>query len=200
VTKRLAVAATSVFALALAASPAYAADGASPVTFWSGQGAQSHWQNHKGDSPNDTDTQDIELATTDRFSWYGYAGFSVANLDPTRVEDFGPSTFEVKSDYTGGSLGSPRLVVQFSDGGSADLRPLQNNEDWQTVGDGAEWDNHGGTCDFGYEETWAQVRDCHLGENVTGVFMVADAYGHTHWIDNLDTAAVTFDGAPGNGN
>jgi hypothetical protein len=189
------LAAISVLALALMAAPAYAAP-SEKLSFWSGPGAHAGWQGDKADSPSDDNIQDIEFDTT---ATGGYAGLSVRLEEGTPTSAYGPSSFDVKSDYIGASLGSPRLVVFFSDGGYAELRPLENNTSWQTVED-PNWDNHGVPCDFGYEETWAQVVSCHPNTTVTRVIMVADPYGHTHWIDNLHTAGNTWDSAQGNGN
>jgi hypothetical protein len=195
--KRLAL--PSILALALAAAPASADSGSAPakLDFWSGgKGAQAHWQNDPADSTADDNTQDIEIVTT---ADGGYAGFEVRHVEGTPTAAYPSSSFEVKSDYNGPSFGSPRLVVRFSDGGSATLRPNgDNTTSWQTVGDG-NWDNSGGTCGFLYQTNWSTVQGCHAGTTVTSVFMVADPYGHTHWIDNLNTAGVVFSDARANG-
>lgn len=185
---RLAISALSVLAFAIAVPASFADKGQAPakLSFFSGgHGAHAHWQKK---------ARVIEIATTTE----GYAGVDVKHVEGTPTEEYPGSSFDVKSDFDGASLGSPRLVVRFSDGGRAELRPLANSTSWETVGDG-NWDNNGGTCGFVYQTNWANVQSCHVGTTVTSVFMVADPYGHTHWIDNLDTAGRLFSGPKDNG-
>jgi hypothetical protein len=89
-------------------------------------------------------------------------------------------------------------VIRFSDGGRAELRPLMNTTSWQQVAD-PNWDNNGGTCGFQFQTTWQNVQSCHAGTFVVDVRMVADPYGFTHWIDNLNTAGKVFNEAADNG-
>jgi hypothetical protein len=167
------------------------------VSFFSGGGgANAHWQHDPADSPNDEDQQDIEINTTTDPN--GFAGVDVHHVFGTPTASYPNSSFEVKSNFTGPSLGSPRLVILFSDGGRAELRPLTNTTSWQTVSD-PNWDNNGGTCGFLFQTTWNTIQGCHAGTTVTDVFLVADPYGHTHWIDNLNTAGKNWSRAADNG-
>jgi hypothetical protein len=209
--KRLLSLAFSVALLtALAAAPAYAQNGkcqtgdpkqdrggAPPKLSFctSGGDAEAHWQHDPADSPNDDNMQDIELVTTTS----DHARIDVMHVFGTPVEEYPNSSYEVKSSMVGPSLGSPRLVIQFSDGGDASLRPLINTTSWQEVSD-PNWDNRGGTCGFRFQTTWQDIQQCHAGQTVVGVFLTTDPYGFTHWIDNLDTAGKVWNEAADNGN
>ena len=159
-------------------------------------GGSAHWQHDEADSPNDDNLQDIELVTT---APAGFARIDVMHVFGTPTEEYPSSSYEVKSDTAGPSLGSPRLVVNFSDGGSGHLRPLMNSTEWEAVTDG-NWDNNGGECGYVFQTTWQEVQDCHPGTYVTSVHWVADPYGFTHWFDNLNTAGRTWNDAQDNGN
>jgi hypothetical protein len=118
---------------------------------------------------------------------------------PTSPEALTSIAFSYKPDTTGAGGGSPRLVIQFSDGGSADLRPLNWTAGvWELV-DGLApsantgWDNYGGSCGFLYNTTWAGVLACHVGTSITGIFLVNDS-GWLH-----DPEQVILDGANING-
>jgi len=168
------------------------------VSFFSGgQGANAHWQHDAADSPSDDNQQDIEINTT---APDGFAGVDVHHVYGTPTASYPDSSFDVKSDAasSGVSLGSPRLVVRFSDGGNASLRPLTNTTSWQTVA-GNNWDNNQGGCGFLFQATWNAIQACHPGTFVTDVFLVADPYDRTHWIDNLNTAGKTWSQAADNG-
>jgi hypothetical protein len=159
-------------------------------------GGSAHWQHDENDSPNDDNLQDIEMVTT---APAGFARIDVMHVFGTPTAEYPNSSYEVKSNTMGPSLGSPRLVVNFSDGGSGHLRPLTNTTSWQAVTDG-NWDNNGGTCGFVFQTTWQNVQSCHAGTFVTSVHWVADPYGFTHWFDNLNTAGRVWDEAQDNGN
>jgi hypothetical protein len=207
VTKRFfSLLAVSLFAMAVVGATAQASSdkgNAGPtLSFYSGgAGANAHWQNDRADSADDDNKQDIEIRTTTAPN--GYAGVNVHHVYGTPTEDYPNSRFEVKSNVPapGGvsSLGSPRLVIQFSDGGRAELRPLFLFPDWRPVSD-PDWDNNGGTCGFRYETTWNEVQACHAGTFVTDVYIATDPYGLTYWIDNLTTAGKNWSQAADNGN
>ncbi len=62
-------------------------------------------------------------------------------------------SFDFMADQTGAGGGSPRLVVVFSDGGNAALRPLAWTANTWTTEDGmtsSDWDNNTGGCGFLY--------------------------------------------------
>jgi hypothetical protein len=203
--KRLA--SSVVLAMALAMAMAVSAQAASDtgnapptLSFYSGGGgANAHWQNDPNDSPNDDNTQDIEINTS--VAPNGFAGVTVHHVAGIPTEAYPNSSFEVKSNVPAPSvpsLGSPRLVVRFSDGGRAELRPLNNTPEWQEVAD-PNWDDNGGTCGFQFQTSWNNVQACHAGTVVTDVFIATDPYGFTYWIDNLNTAGKVFNEAADNG-
>jgi hypothetical protein len=203
--KRLAVSVVlaMAFAMAMAVSAQAASDtGNAPPTlsFYSGgSGANAHWQNDPNDSPNDDNTQDIEINTTTLPN--GFAGVLVHHVAGTPTAAYPNSSFEVKSNVPAPntpSLGSPRLVVQFSDGGRGELRPLFNSPQWEQVSD-PNWDNNGGTCGYQFQRSWQDIQACHPGTVVTDVYIATDPYGFTYWIDNLTTAGKTWNEAADNG-
>lgn len=168
--------------------------------FSGGGGAHANWYQDPNDS--DGDGRDIQIVTTTS----GYAGINVHHVYGWPTATYPNSSFDVKSNVPapGGvsSLGSPRLVVQFSDGGDASLRPLALYPSWQTVTD-PNWDNRGGSCPMGvgpYEDTWQQIQSCHAGTFVTNVYLTTDPYGLTYWIDRLNTAGRTWSQPSDNGN
>jgi hypothetical protein len=69
---------------------------------------------------------------------------------------------------------------------------------WQLVED-PNWDNNAGGCGFLFQTTWANIQSCHPATFITDVYMIADPYGHTHWIDELNTDGRVFTTAAGNG-
>jgi hypothetical protein len=203
------LASVAVLVPAFAAAPGYAQDdgdctqpktdnGNAPakLSFCGTGGGQAHWQHDPADSPNDDNLQDIEIVTT---ATGGFGRIDVMHVFGTPVEEYPNSSYEVKSDVAGPSLGSPRLVIEFSDGGDASLRPLTNTTDWQLVED-PNWDNRGGTCGFLFQTDWQTIQGCHAGAVVTAAYLIADPYGFTHWIDNLETAGRLWNEAQDNGN
>lgn len=188
--------------VAAAAVFAAAAFAVAPVTFTFGNGA---WMPHTGhDSQFALVTQSEKVPVSDEYP-YGvtYGGVSLKNF-PSDPADVTALSFEFKADQTGGSGGSPRLHVAFSDG-SADLRPLTLAADWTTVDGmtGTSWDNNGGTCGFRYAVDWTTVKDCHVGASITGMWVVNDSGwlyptdGLTVWLDNI-TVNDLVSGGPGN--
>lgn len=106
-----------------------------------------------------------------------YGGIQLSNppADPNAITAL---SYDFKPNQTGGSGGSPRLVVQFSDGGDGSLRPLAWVAGTWMHEDGmvsTDWDNRGGTCGFVYETTWAAIKACHAGATITGIFAVNDS-------------------------
>ena len=155
-----------------------------------GEGAHADWLATTDQPPGDTDNQAIRIVTTTDPN--GYAGINVQHAPGLPVESYPESSFDVKAvNYSGPSLGSPRLVYLFADGGRAELRPLTLSETWQNVAD-PNWDNNGGACGFLYETTWKTVQSCHAGVIVTAIYLTTDPYGHEYRIDNLTTAGTTF--------
>lgn len=174
--------------------------GNAPATlsfFSGGGGAHAGWMHSNDQPPGDTDEQVIRIQDTT----VGYAGSLVHHVYGTPTAAFPNSTFDFKSNLISpSSLGYPRLVIRFSDGGRAELRPLTWQQTWSTVAD-PNWDNNGGTCGFVYETTWNTVQGCHAGTFVTNAFITTDPGIEVEFlIDNLNVAGKQFSRAADNGN
>lgn len=190
----------------VAASPALADNNHSRgVAFFHSPGAEARWAHFVPPPPGDRDTWSIKLRLPagDPTAYAGAELRGVAGPPPAT-----PPAFDYYSTVAGPSGGSPRLHINFSDGGSADLRPLILLAGVWAREDGAtlDWDNNGGPCGFKYEVSYQVILACHAGATVTSVYVVTDsawlyATGYTHWIDNIrhDGKFVTRPGGDGEG-
>jgi len=192
-------------------------NGGGPPTlsfFSGGNGGHASWLATTDQPPGDTDGQAIELQTTNGAPTFakGYAGVLVHHVTGIPAAAFPDSSFWVKTPaFAGGSLGSPRLIVEFQDAagnfdGYADLRPEALTGSWQKVDDtnnyaNGGWDVMGGPapCTFRYKIHWSDVQSCFAGDPTLTVFLVADAYGIYHLIDDLTVNGKTFSAAADNG-
>ena len=100
------------------------------------------------------------------------------------------------------------MVVQFSDGGDAELRPLTWTANSWTHLDGMignNWDNNGGSGGFVYGTSWSQILVYHPGATITGIFVVNDSgwlypsTGEQVTLDNIRVNTLIATG-PGNNN
>ena len=199
---RLAVIAIVALTFATLAGTTRAADRGNPpptLSFFSGGGgAHAGWVHTDDQPPGDTDQQAIRIHDT--IDPYGYAGVLVHHVYGIPTASFPNSKFDFKADRVGPSVGYPRLVIVFSDGGRAELRPLTWQPTWTTVQD-PDWDNKGGTCGFLYEQSWNAIQACHIGTFVTNAYITTDpGVDVTFWIDNLEVAGKNFSSASDNGN
>ena len=199
-----------------APTSALADNGNAPTTlsfFSSGQGAQAHWFNNEDQPPGDTDHQSIRLLTTNGAPTYekGYAGILFHHVTGIPAAAFPDSSFWVKTrDFTGPSLGSPRLVVTFQTAaggfvGYGSLRPEVLTPNWQLVSDvgnypATGWDVMGGPCGFRYNTTWSEVQSCFAAFTTLSVYITTDAYGIDHLIDRIEVNGKRFSSASDNGN
>ena len=180
---------------------AIAADkGNAPPTlsfFSGGGGAHAGWVHTSDQPPGDTDQQAIQIHDTTS----GYAGVLVHHVYGTPTATFPNSKFDFKSNLASpSSLGYPRLVILFSDGGNASLRPLSWQQTWTTVQD-PNWDNNAGGCGFLFETNWQAIQACHPGTFVTNAYITTDpGIDVTFLIDNLSVDGKTFSRAADNGN
>lgn len=186
--------------LVLTAGTASAADNGNPpptLSFFSGGGgAHADWYHTEDMPPGDADQQVIRIHATAT----GYAGVLVHHVYGQPTATFPNSKFDFKADRFGPSLGYPRLVIRFSDGGRAELRPLTWQTNWTTVAD-PNWDNNGGTCGFRYETTWEEVQACHVGTFITNAYITTDpGIDVTFYVDNLTVDGKNFSRAADNGN
>jgi hypothetical protein len=194
---------------------AIADNGNAPTTmsfFSGGAGAHADWFVTADQPPGDIDRQAIRLITTNGFPTYeqGYAGILFHHVEGIPAETFPDSEFWNKAP-AGPTLGSPRLVVAFQDAagqftGYGALRQnarLTNN--WEQVSDvsmypNSAWDVMGGPCVYMYNVQWPIVQNCFSGQTVLTAYIVADAYGIYHLIDDITVNGKTFSSARDNGN
>jgi hypothetical protein len=209
------LAAVALASLGLAATSARADNGNSSPTlsfFSGGDGAQAHWFATDDQPDADTDNQAIQLNTTNDAPTFakGYAGILVHHVTGIPAGSFPDSEFWLKTPFSvGASLGSPRLVVEFQDAagnfdGYGDLRPQTLVPTWRAVNDVSSypesgWDVMGGPCGFRYNVHWLDVQTCFAADTVLSVFIVADAYGFHHLIDDITVDGKTFSSASDNG-
>jgi hypothetical protein len=179
-------------AVAVVAIPsAFAADQAeAPASLdfsSSGGGAHAGLVRTADQPPGETDSQAIEVRVTGT----GYAKVLVNAADGMSTSDVPSSSYELKAATPGPSLGSPRLVIRFSDGGEAQLRPLRWTTTWQKVADG-NWDNRGGSCGaFLFQTTWQIVQSCHAGTYVVEEYLTTDpGKPNVFLIDELHTSGT----------
>ena len=214
------VATLAVLAFAcLAAAAASGDSGNAPPTlsfFSGGDGANAHWLNTSDQPPGDTDNQAIQLQTTNDAPTYakGYAGILVHHVTGIPAASFPDSEFWNKTPdpylYEPYTQGSPRLVVEFQNAagqfdGYGDLRENTRGNGWEDVSDvhnfpNAAWDVMGGPCVFRYNVHWSDVQACFAGDTTLSVFLVADAYGINHLIDDITVDGKTFSSASDNSN
>jgi len=119
--------------------------------FSGGLGTNAHWFATTDQPPDDTDNQAIQLNTTNDAPTFaqGYAGILFHHVTGIPAEAFPDSSFWVRTtNFTGPSLGSPRLIVEFQTAagtydGYANLRPLLLTSTWQEVNDQSTYPNSG---------------------------------------------------------
>lgn len=190
--------------LAASAGVALAESGAQWFTFGSAPvGQHSLWQPKAGNPGHGlvTTSTNPDPNCPGPLCDYGqttFGGLAVVN-GPTDPASITILRFDFKASVTGDSGGSPRIVLVFSDGGNATLRPLALTEGtWVTLDGmtGNDWDNNGGVCGFVYATTYAGVVACHPGASITGIFVVNDSgwlYGFEQVIiDNIMIEAPGF--------
>ncbi len=186
--------------------------------FSGGNGGHADWLATSDQPPGDTDNQAIRLLTTNGAPTFakGYAGILVHHVTGIPAADFPDSSFwnrtpdpYVFEPYT---QGSPRLVVEFQDAagefdGYAALRENVRGNGWEEVSDqtnypNAAWDVMGGPppCAFLYNVTWSTVQACFAGDTTLAVFLIADAYGIYHLIDDINVDGKMFSSASDNSN
>jgi hypothetical protein len=218
--KRLFMALVGGMALLGAVPTAALADsGKAPTTmsfFSGGQGAHADWLATDDQPPGDTDNQAIRLLTTNGAPTYekGYAGILFHHVTGIPALAFPDSSFWNRTPYPylfePYTQGSPRLVVAFQNAlgqfdGYGALRENLRGNTWEQVSDvdtypNSAWDVMGGPCVFRYNVHWSDVQACFANDTVLTVFLIADAYGIYHLIDDIEVNGKTFSSASDNGN
>jgi hypothetical protein len=199
---------------------------ASPtLSFFSGgNGAHADWLATDDQPPIDTDNQAIRLLTTNGAPTFdhGYAGILFHHITGIPAAAFPDSAFWNKTPcpYFGmpSTLGSPRLVVEFQNpagqfDGYGALRENGRGCDWEMVSDAefgpnatpgmypnSAWDVMGGPCVFRYNVQWSDVQACFAGDTTLAAFIIADAYGIYHLIDDITVNGKTFSSGADNSN
>jgi len=140
--------------------------------------AQAGWVNEPNSPLGSTEQQSIGLfvngTSASDFSDAARAIFIGVPGPPPAA----PPSFDFKVFTIGGSGGSPRLAIRFTDGGRVELRPVSLEAGVWTHVDGAgpNWENRGGACgDLLAGRTYAELIDCHPGAGVTGVDVINDS-------------------------
>jgi hypothetical protein len=213
-------AAAAVFLVVFLLTPPMAAlaDGRESPTlsfFSGGNGAHADWLVTSDQPPGDTDNQAIRLETTNGAPTYekGYAGILFHHVTGIPAAAFPDSSFWNKTPnpypFEPYTQGSPRLVVLFQNAlgqpnGYGALRQNIRGNDWEEVSDqnnypNAAWDVMGGPCVFQYNVTWSVVQSCFTGHTTLSVYLIADAYGIYHLIDDITVNGKTFSRAADNG-
>jgi hypothetical protein len=213
--------AASVLITASGSRPALADNGnASPtLSFFSGgNGAHADWLATGDQPPGDSDNQAIRLLTTNGAPTFahGYAGILIHHVTGIPAADFPDSSFWNKTPetpYFGEpyTLGSPRLIVEFQTAagqfdGYADLNQNTRLNGWEYVSDtfnypNSGWDTMGGApCGFLYHVKWPAIQSCFANDTTLAVFIVADAYGISHLIDDINVNGKLFSSASDNSN
>ena len=198
--------------------------------FSGGSGAHADWFATTDQPAGDIDNQAIRLYTFNGAPTFahGYAGILVHHVTGIPAEMFPDSAFWNKTPcpYFGepATAGSPRLVVEFQDAGGnfvgyGDLRENARGCDWEQVSDAqfpspnatagvypnSAWDVMnvplGAPCyPFRYNVQWSDVQACFAGDTTLSVFIVADAYGIYHLIDDITVNNKKFSSGSDNSN
>ena len=192
---------------ALMAQAAVAAPRTKPnISFFSGSQSDAHWTPLESSDPNRMSIE-LEVGPIDSF---GYAGFVLNRVEGTFPPEVEPGYWHKEDRASAATGGSPRLVLQFSDG-SMYLRPDNWSTDWQEVGndqDDGNWDVLNKPCATGtFDREYEEALACFAGQSLVSVFMVTDsnwmadkADGYTNWIDQLQYDGFEYSHASDNNN
>jgi hypothetical protein len=161
--------------------------------------SKAHWVKGVGNPGYGLVTTSVSTSSTTT-----YGGIQLKkSFTPKNPSSITALSFDFKPNQTGNSGGSPRMVVQFSDGGDGELRPVAWVANTWTHLDGmtgANWDNNGGSCGFVYATTWTAVMTCHAGATITSIFVVNDSgwlypsTGEQVILDNITVNKLTATG------
>jgi hypothetical protein len=161
-----------VAALAGVASATPNSSKADKAAFFTGGKGTAGWKNtrHSG--------YVIHLSSPDGNS---YAGFESHAIDGVPVGDITALSYDFRvtsPNWTSGGGGSPRLVVDLSDGGNIDLDPVTTltPKTWVHM-DGVHGavDTNGGAGGYGYQVPWSAAVADHPGATVTDAYVVNDS-------------------------
>jgi hypothetical protein len=149
------------------------------AAFFTGGTGRAGWVNgNDGAAPGDTDGKVMSLTSPDGSSYGGFAAHAIDGVDVSDITALSYDFDVTSPDWSGGGGGSPRLVVEFSDGGNVALNPVTSLTSGTWVHMDAMTgavDNEGGSCGFQYQISWSDAAACHAGESVTDAFVVVDS-------------------------
>jgi hypothetical protein len=159
------------------------------AAFFSSGTGSAGWVN--GSDPlvaGDTDGKVIQLSSPTYSlsdSPYNYGGFVAHALDGMPVSSINALSYDFQvttPGWTGGGLGSPRLIVDFTDGsgvvGNIALNPVDNltSGTWYSLNATTGGvDVSGGTCGYMYQATWGSWQPCFTGDKVADAYVVNDS-------------------------
>jgi hypothetical protein len=165
----------------VAASSALAAPSPrSTMTLFAGGGATAGWIKNSTLQLNETPT--------------GYAGARIDDVNPAFPLQ-APSFDERSTMSMSADGGSPRLVMELSDGGTI---YLYNPETFLVPEPATQWDSTGGTAGFLYGVDYATAKADHPNATVTAVFIVTDSgwlkggISYTNLITNIQYGGVVY--------
>jgi hypothetical protein len=188
---------------ALAANPAHPPNGGSKAAFFTGGIGTAGWVSGNDTLvAADTDGKVMQLSSPNDGS-YPYAGFQGHGIDGLAIADITALSYDFNASQTGNSLGSPRLVIEFVGGSTAQLGPAALtantwvNENGMTSSDWNLGNTDGVGCAYGI--TWAAEVACHSGATVKDAFVVNDSgyafaapAGLTVQVDNLTLNSTVY--------
>lgn len=141
-----------------AAGPALA-KGDGDLSFFTAGGATAAWSAHKA-----------QVVFNEPADPSAYAGATLKGIG-TVVPATAPS-FTVTSNTPEASGGSPRLVIQFTDGSSIDGYYLTMND---TNPADMQWDSNGGTSGYLYNAGYDTALADHSDQTVASAYLVTDS-------------------------
>lgn len=147
--------------------PALAKEGPKPgVSFFAANGATAGWAANKSAIVLSEPAFNLSTGPT------AYAGATLKGIGTTAPLATDPPSFAVSSDTSLPSGGSPRLVIEFSDGGNIDgyYRSMNDSNPADML-----WDSQGGSSGYIYGKDYATALAAHTGQEVTSAFIVTDS-------------------------
>lgn len=146
-------------------------------TFFTGGNGTAGWAS--GNSvAGDNDGKVISLSSPDG---NGYGGFQGQALDGLPIAGITALSYDfavTTPGWTGGGGGSPRLVVELSDGGNIQLLPVNTltTGTWVHMdAPSGSVDNVGGTGCGTNQVPWNEALACHANTTVVDAFVVVDS-------------------------
>jgi hypothetical protein len=173
------------------ATPAHPPMGNKAAFFTGGSGTAGWVNGNDSLVSSDIEGKVMQLSSPDGSSYGGFVGHAIDGLAIESITALSYDYQVTTPSWTGAGGGSPRLVVEFSDGGNVALNPVTalSTGTWVHMDAMTGFvDNGGGTCGYRYQATWENAAACHTGAKVSDAFLVNDSgwlAGMTVQVDNL---------------